>query len=85
MAGTLLSPLQETEAQDNQRYKQYPSTEALMAAFALVERLEEDVVFAFRLVDIVDDGIVDADVVEDTIMDIAMTLDEVEEVPINCQ
>jgi hypothetical protein len=81
----LLSPLQETEAQDNQRYEQYPPTEAPMAAFAPVGRPEEGVAFAFRLADIVDDGIVDANVAEDTIMDIAVTLDEVEEVPINCQ
>jgi hypothetical protein len=47
-----------------------------MAAFALVERPEEGVVFAFGLADVVDDGIMDADVAEDTIIDVAV---------INCQ
>jgi hypothetical protein len=57
----------------------------MVAAFAPAEGPAQGVAFAFRLVDVVDDGIVNADIAEDTIVDVAALLDEMEETPMSCQ
>jgi hypothetical protein len=66
-----------------------PPTTALVAAFAPVERDEENLVFAFGLADVVEeetveDEIVDPDIVDDSVIDVASLLDEVEDTPANC-
>jgi hypothetical protein len=65
-----------------------PPTTAQIAAFAPVGRPVEDVVFAFGLADVVEQGtvedeIVDSDIVDDSVLDAAALLDEVEDTPAN--